>query len=150
MYSISWIPLSFTLSSLEPYYWSVLLFYPCLRNFNNWNSKWTNMLISVSTIVFYSHVLLGRGTSRTCFSPHIWEIVSWRFISASAPSLLLFYCISADLKSIVTAFCALYFLHTRHSLSVFLFLFLALGINSTNRRVEIHLEINFIYGGRIV
>lgn len=96
-----------------------LLFYPCLRNFNNWNSKWTNMLISVSTAVFYSHVSLSRGTSRTCFSAHIREIVSWRFISATAPSLLLFYCISADLKSIAAAFCALYFLHTRHSLSPF-------------------------------
>lgn len=29
-----------------------LLFYLCLRNFNNWNSKWTNMLISVFSLYF--------------------------------------------------------------------------------------------------
>lgn len=96
------------------------------------------MLISVSRAVFYSHVSLGRVTSPTCFSPHIREFVSWRFISAPAPSLLLFYCISTDLKSIAAAFYALYFLHTRHSLSlsVFLFLSLVLGINSPSIEIQ--------------
>lgn len=109
------------------------------------------MLISVSLAVFYSHVSLGRGTSRTCFSPHIREIVSWRFISVPAPSLLLFYCISADLKSIAAAFCALYFLHTRHSFPLFFSLYLlALGINSPRlERCSIEI-INFTYTGKIV
>lgn len=70
-----------------------LLFYPYLRNFNNWNSKWTNMLMSVSTAVFYSHTYVspGRGTSRTCFSPHTREIVSWRFISVLQPLVYYFF-----------------------------------------------------------
>lgn len=57
-----------------------------------------------SCYILFTCISLGRGTSRTCFSPHIREIVSWRFISVPTPSLLLFYCISADLKSIAAAF----------------------------------------------